>query len=135
MPLIYHTGMSYVKKNIPVCINTIAHTGIQCYNALKGGIFMAEKKNRTKANYAINKRNYDKMEFYVIKGQKEVIYQYVEQLKEKEVKDMSFNKYINHLIYKDMGIPVPTVKDLREKEKKENKSEGINNPAARKDNE
>jgi hypothetical protein len=58
---------------------------------------------RTKASRKFNSENYERMEITVLKGQKDIIKKYAKK------HDKSFNNYVKRLIYKDMGIPEPTI--------------------------
>lgn len=67
-------------------------------------------KARTRASHKYNLENYERIEFNVLKGEKEVIYNYIEKNHPEESKQ----SYIRKLIYKDMGIPEPDLSEKKE---------------------
>lgn len=61
-------------------------------------------KVQQKASMKYRDKNYQRIEFLVYKGQKEIIKEYAQS------KGMSLNAYINSLIASDMGELLPEVK-------------------------
>lgn len=79
--------------HIAQCLSLEAWHIAQC---IEGEIMAYEK---VKYNNEYNKQSYERLNIQVKKGQKAIIEEY-----RKSKGYSSLNSYINHLIYKDMGI-------------------------------